>query len=58
MSVTAPLNDTPGARALLLETASAIMREGDIVGHRPSSARIAARCSSRAGALGRVAGSA
>ena len=31
MSVTAPLNDTPGARALLLETASAIMREGDIV---------------------------
>ena len=31
MSATAPLNDTPGARALLLETASAIMREGDIV---------------------------
>lgn len=27
----APCNDTPGARALLLETASAIMREGDIV---------------------------
>ena len=31
MSVTAPLTDTPGARALLLETAGAIMREGDIV---------------------------
>ena len=31
MSDPGPLNDTPGARAQLLATASAIMREGDIV---------------------------
>ena len=31
MTEPVPISDTPGARALLLDTASAIMREGDIV---------------------------